>query len=598
LAADAAVEDAPALDAELDAAPPTDAMIGSGFFLDDVAADFAGGTLTGAVVESWGAVAPRAYYTGGLRVRGSDSGLFTDAATATWSAVDGSLATSPVAPARALTVAWGTAIPAGVGLTGADDLVMGYDGEIYLEAGSWSFHLLADDHGFLELAPPGGAFVRVASANWPTEASGSFTAATTGWYAVRLGYCEQTGGAQLRVELSGPGVPSRGPVPRHRLRFDATGLTGMVVAGFDDGRLLGDHQVSIDRTSPAGRSWSTGQPGDLGLTGGDDFSVRWSGQLRVDVDGDFTFRYLSEDGQRLWIDGALVLDQFDDASHDASTSPVHLDPGWHALVVDHTESTGAAQAFLGVTAGPELVGASLPADRLRPVEPRGERYDGGVDHTDRAIPDLGQVESTITVDAPPGAKTAGVDVSWTFDHTYRGDLEIWLVAPDGSSVLVRDHVGGAMSGSVTERVHLTSLDETIASGTWRLRVRDTTSLDSGTLRDFQLTVHHRGGRPPITPVAVYDSAVKDLGEMITAYTSFGWSARLGAGSSVRVRVRSGDSEDACRNATWSSPLVDPAPTIPPVQARRYFQYRLELDSDGDGAAIVDWVRLDTRREIP
>lgn len=155
-----------------------------------------------------------------------------------------------------------------------------------------------------------------------------------------------------------------------------------------------------------------------------------------------------------------------------------------------------------------------------------------------------------------------------------------------------------MGGSVTERVHLTSLDETTASGVWRLRVRDTVSLDAGTLRDFQLTVHHRAGRPPIAPAASYLSTVKDLGDMVTAYTSFSWQARMGAGSSIKVYARSGDTMDAALAAPWSSPLVDPMAGSPPVIPRRYFQYRVDFESDGDGSAMVDAVRLDTRREVP
>jgi hypothetical protein len=143
-----------------------------------------------------------------------------------------------------------------------------------------------------------------------------------------------------------------------------------------------------------------------------------------------------------------------------------------------------------------------------------------------------------------------------------------------------------------------ALDETVASGVWRLRVRDTVSLDTGTLRDFQITVHHAGGRPPIAPAASYTSAVKDLGEMVIAYQSFTWQARLGAGTQVRFYVKSGDTPAAVSSAPWSSPLIDPGGGPPPVVARRFFQYRVELDSDGDGSAMVDSVRLDTRREIP
>lgn len=596
--ADATVDSPPPADAAVDA-QPVDASVASGFFEDDTAADFASGALTDAVVESWGAVAPRAYYTGGLRVRGSDTGIFANAVTATWIGVEGTIFTSAVAPGRTVNVDWGTTTPAGVGLTAGDDFTLGFDGEIYLEAGTWTFHVLADDHAFLELAPIGStSFTRVASANWPTEATGTFVANAAGWYPLRLAYCEQTVGALLRLETSGPTIPTRAPVPHHRLRFSASGLDGLLVSGFDDSKLLGDTQAAIDRTMPAARNFGTGYPADLGITAADDFSLRWSGQLRIDTSGDYVFRYVSDDGQRLWIDGALVLDQFDDSTHDAMTSPIPMDPGWHDIVIDHSETGGSAQATLSVVSGPDLVGASLPPARLRPVEARGERQDTGVDRTDRAIPDLGQVESLVTVDAPPGAKTHGVDVGWTFDHGCRNDLEVSLIAPDGSIVPVRDHTGGCVSGTVTERVHLASLDETTAAGAWRLRVRDTISLDTGTLRDFEINVHHRAGRPPIAPTASYVSTVKDLGDMVTAYTSFSWSARMGAGTSIKVYVRAGDTMDAALASPWSSPLVDPMAGPPPVVARRFFQYRIDFESDGDGASMVDSVRLDTRREVP
>jgi hypothetical protein len=163
---------------------------------------------------------------------------------------------------------------------------------------------------------------------------------------------------------------------------------------------------------------------------------------------------------------------------------------------------------------------------------------------------------------------------------------------------VRDHVGGAGSGSVTERIHVTALDETTASGAWKLRVRDTIQLHSGTLRDFQITVHYQGGTPPITEAAWYLSSVKDLGTEVSSYQSLSWGARLGAGSAVRVYARSADDAAAITQEPWSDPIVDPEAGAPPVAARRYFQYRIELDSDGDGSAMVDWVRLDTLEVVP
>jgi subtilisin-like proprotein convertase family protein len=600
LAPDAALDaPSPRPDAPLhpDAPPPDAPDPMPGFFVDDSADDFAGGSLDAAVIEPWGAIAPAAFYTGGLRLRASDTGVFSNATTATWAQVAAMPLTAAVVPGRTLWTGWGAGTPAGVGLTDGNDFTLVYDGEILLEAGTWTFHVLADDHAFLEIAPLGtAAFQRVASANWPSEATGTFVAAAAGWHPVRLAYVERSGEAQLRVEMSGPLVPVRAPVSRHRLRFAAGDLAGLLVAGFAGSRLLGEHAASVDAQAPAARDWGTGRPADLGLTSNDHFSVRWSGQLRIDVAGDYAFRYVSDDGQRLWIDGVRVLDHWDDTVHDETTAAIPLAPGWHDLVVDHSEATGAAQARLGVAAGPDLVGDALPVERLRPIETRRARYETGVDRTSYPIPDRGRAEARIRIDAPPGAKVAGVDVGWTFEHTYHGDLEIRLVAPDGSVVVLRDHEGGAAAGTVTQRLHTAALDEAGASGVWILQVDDTISLDTGWLRAFQLTVHHRAGQPPIPATATFTSAGKDLGAAVTAYHALSWQARLAPGTAVRLRARSADAEAELADEPWSTPLVDPGGGPPPVPARRWFQYRIELSSDGDGSAIVDWVRLDYQTE--
>ncbi|HVV82173.1 MAG TPA: proprotein convertase P-domain-containing protein [Kofleriaceae bacterium] len=595
---DAGIPSDARVDAEqVDAEP--DAAVGPGFFLDDSAADFAGGTQDGTVVEAFGAIAPAAYYTGGLLVRASDTATFADAATETWAQVMAMPLTPAMAPARTLTRDWGSGVPAGLALTGGDDLTMVYTGEVYLEAGMWTFYVLADDHAFLELAPIGSTtFTRVVSANWPNEASGTFMAPASGWYPIHLAHAEQSGAIQLAVQATGPTVAMKAPLSRQRLRFLASGLEGMAVAGFDDGRLLGDEGTSIDHTAPAGVNWNDGRPADLGITAADDFSVRWAGQLLVDTGGPYTFRYVSDDGQRLWVDGALVLDHWDETPHDSMTAPIDLSPGWHDLAVDVNESAGSAQAFLGVVNGPDLVAATLPPARLRPVETRGERYETAVDHTARAIPDAGMVEAPLVIDAPPGAKAGSVEVGWTFDHTYWGDLEISLVAPDGSVVLLRDNAGGDGSGTVSERLHTDAFADATASGTWKLRVRDTVSVDTGTLRAFELTVHTHAGAPPIPAHATFESAVKDLGPGVRSYAKFSWSARREPGAAVRLYARSGDSVVECREADWSSAMVDAEGGVPAVTPRRYFQYLVELDGDGDRSATVDWVRLDLTAEVP
>ncbi|MCC7000451.1 MAG: proprotein convertase P-domain-containing protein [Deltaproteobacteria bacterium] len=583
---DARVIDAQAIDAAPDSSTPRQ-------ITDDTAAEFAGGTLTAAVIEPYGAIAPQAYFTGGLLLSASDSGQTGDAAAATWAMVQAFTATGKQSAMRSTDQDFGTAMPAGLGLTSGDSFTVWSEGEIFLEAGTWTFNQLCDDHAFLELAPPGGAFARVVSTNWMAEGSGSFVAATTGWYALRAAYSEDTGGFLWRLRMSGPGFAGPAVIPAHRLRFRADNVDGLWQGGWDELGLMGAHGATIDDQTAASADYGAGMPADLGITAAEQFSLRWAGQFRLDATGAYTFGLSTDDGQRLWIDGAPVAaaTAWDLTTHASTTGTMNLSAGWHDLVVDQQENTGGAAARFTVASGPELAGMALPAARTRPVVARGERVVSAVDPTDRAVPDVGMVDSTFTIDAPPGAVVKGLEVGWTFTHAFCSDIEIRVVAPDGTVLLVRDDEGGTGSCTVTEREFHTGLDGKPAAGLWRLRVNDDFSADLGTLQDALLTVHHDGAQPPIALTSAYESAVKDLGPTVASFGNVEWFPRVPAGSSVAVKVRSGATAAACQAATWSAALTDPAGSANPAPPAQFVQYRVELTSNGDAAPSVDAVRL-------
>jgi len=72
-------------------------------------------------------------------------------------------------------------------------------------------------------------------------------------------------------------------------------------------------------------------------------------------------------------------------------------------------------------------------------------------------------------------------------HTYRGDLVIDLLAPDGSSYRLKNSSGsdGADNVNQTYTVNLASEG---TNGTWRLQVRDVFSVDTGRIDSWTLTV--------------------------------------------------------------------------------------------------------------
>lgn len=564
-----------------------------GTWRSDSADDFAaaGHVAIGAAIDRRGALEPYAYYTGGVIVRGAAGAITSSAAT--WDQVAAFSATPVVAIARSTDVSWSSAAPPGVGLVDGNDWSLRFEGEIWLEAGDWTFSMLADDHGFLDV-DRGGGFARVASADYPDEASGVVQVAAADWFPIRWVASDDLGNASMRVRLQGPGVPAAIAIPRHRLRARVDMLDGLVLTGFAGERLAGRPETTIDAVAPADVDWNLGAPLDLGLTRVDDFSTRWSGQVLIEVEGTYYLRYVSDDGQRLWVDGARVLDAWDDVSHERVTPPLALTAGWHDLVIDHSEHVGSAEARVTIDSGPALSGQPLAAARLRPVEGRGERFESGGNSTDVTLPDApstsvdGIASSTMTVTAPPGAVVSGLQVGFTYDHEWQGDLRILLIAPDGRMATLRNATGSA-AGTITEVHDRTDLDGAPAAGTWTLRFIDIDPGAAGVLRDVRLTLHTRdAGELPVSTLALFESAPRDLGgeSMIEAVR---WAAITPTGSTVRVEVRTCATAATCADSAWVPVPAGSTPAIPPGA---FGQFRVLLTSDGDHVPSLEWIEID------
>lgn len=112
--------------------------------------------------------------------------------------------------------------------------------------------------------------------------------------------------------------------------------------------------------------WSFGGSPDPAI-GDDDFTSRWEGYVEVPATGDYVFRTRSDDGIRLWIDGNLIIDEWNDHAprYDRSGS-VPLSAGQrYELRMEHYERGGQAVAELywDLPGGGTSYGI-IPADRL------------------------------------------------------------------------------------------------------------------------------------------------------------------------------------------------------------------------------------------
>ncbi|MCQ9182393.1 S8 family serine peptidase [Streptomyces sp. IBSBF 2953] len=107
--------------------------------------------------------------------------------------------------------------------------------------------------------------------------------------------------------------------------------------------------------------------------------------------------------------------------------------------------------------------------------------------TSVAIPDNGSaVESPITVTGRTGNAPATLKVGVDITHTYRGDLVVDLVAPDGTAYRLKAASSSDSADDVNTTYSVDASAET-ANGTWKLRVQDTAAQDTGRLNGWKLT---------------------------------------------------------------------------------------------------------------
>ena len=80
----------------------------------------------------------------------------------------------------------------------------------------------------------------------------------------------------------------------------------------------------------------------------DQFSVRWTGFLYAPITGRYTFRTISDDGIRVWVDDHLLIDEWRPQPPLVATGQVSLRAGrYYAVRVEYFQAVRIGRAFLG-----------------------------------------------------------------------------------------------------------------------------------------------------------------------------------------------------------------------------------------------------------
>ncbi|WP_330334338.1 M4 family metallopeptidase [Streptomyces sp. NBC_00536] len=174
---------------------------------------------------------------------------------------------------------------------------------------------------------------------------------------------------------------------------------------------------------------------------------------------------------------------------------------WYkALTTKFNSSTDYAGARAGtIAAATELYGAgSAEVNNITDAWAAinvGARSNGGTptpgnvfDSTTRvAIPDSPgpAVTSSVAVTGITGNAPSTLKVGVKITHTYIGDLQIDLVAPNGTSYRLQS--SSSDSTANLDKTYTVNASAVAANGTWKLKVQDKAAQDVGTITDFKLT---------------------------------------------------------------------------------------------------------------
>jgi glucose/arabinose dehydrogenase len=224
---------------------------------------------------------------------------------------------------------WGTGGPPGTGV-GPDNFSARWVKRQNFAAGSYTFAATADDGVRVYL--DGTLIID----QWKDQGPTTYTAVrqlTAGTHEIRVEYYEHTGGAVSRfsVTASAPSCP-----------------TGQYRASYFPNRTLTGTPAIVRCEAAVNYNWGTGSPPGT-VVGPNSFSARWVATRSFATTRSYTFTATADDGVRVYLDGALIIDQWKDQGATTYTAVRQVTAGTHEVRVEYYEHTGGAVARLAIS---------------------------------------------------------------------------------------------------------------------------------------------------------------------------------------------------------------------------------------------------------
>jgi len=163
----------------------------------------------------------------------------------------------------------------------------------------------------------------------------------TGQHNFMVEYYESGGNAFLDYSLaqtSGTTPPTSVPPPIN------TGGAWLAYY-FNNATLSGSPSAILTEGSPS-KNWGGGSP--IPSVSADNFSVRWTSTQFLNA-GSYRVTAQADDGVRVYVNGALVINEWHGANGQTYTADVNLPAGQHTFTVEYYEASGVA--FLNFSLG-------------------------------------------------------------------------------------------------------------------------------------------------------------------------------------------------------------------------------------------------------
>ncbi len=237
--------------------------------------------------------------------------------------------------------------------------------------------------------------------------------------------------------------------------------------------------------------WGGGSPG--GQVDSDDFSARWTRTIYLTA-GTYRFSATMDDGMRVWIDGALVIDEWKDSQVRTVAVDLPMTTGEHDIEVQYYEAGGTAVAkfWWGAAAG----APDAPLNRWQGLY-FSNQYLGGP-------PAFTRADNAIDFNWKSGSPWSTIpndhfSARWTgnFDHT-PGRYRFTAVTDDGVRLWVNNQLiidAWHNNQNVTYQAELL-----LPGGTVPLRLDYFENEGAALIKLTAAQIGESAGQPPPTPV--------------------------------------------------------------------------------------------------